>query len=59
VLGVCLGLQCIGELYGGSVVRADHPDPAAYLHGVVAPDRAEAVQPRSLAVGGVDDSVIR
>jgi anthranilate synthase/aminodeoxychorismate synthase-like glutamine amidotransferase len=22
VLGVCLGLQCIGELYGGSIVRA-------------------------------------
>jgi alpha-galactosidase len=30
-------------LHGGEVVRADHPDPAALLHGVVAPDRAEAV----------------
>jgi len=24
VLGVCLGLQCIGELYGADVVRAPH-----------------------------------
>jgi anthranilate synthase/aminodeoxychorismate synthase-like glutamine amidotransferase len=24
VFGVCLGLQCIGEVYGGSVVRAPH-----------------------------------
>ena len=24
VFGVCLGLQCIGELYGGNVVRAPH-----------------------------------
>jgi alpha-galactosidase len=30
-------------LHGGRVVRADHPNPAAYLHGVVAPDRAEAL----------------
>ena len=30
-------------LHGGRVVRADHPNPAAYLHGVVAADRAEAL----------------
>jgi anthranilate synthase/aminodeoxychorismate synthase-like glutamine amidotransferase len=24
VFGVCLGLQCIGDLYGGNVVRAPH-----------------------------------
>ena len=30
-------------LHGGEVVRADHPDPAAYLHGVVARDRSEAL----------------
>jgi anthranilate synthase/aminodeoxychorismate synthase-like glutamine amidotransferase len=24
VLGVCLGLQCIGEVYGGEIVRAPH-----------------------------------
>jgi alpha-galactosidase len=30
-------------LHGGRVVRADHPDPAAYLHGVVATDGAEAL----------------
>jgi alpha-galactosidase len=30
-------------LHRGRVVRADHPDPAAYLHGVVAADRAEAL----------------
>jgi alpha-galactosidase len=30
-------------LHTGEVVRADHPDPAAYLHGVVAQDRGEAL----------------
>jgi alpha-galactosidase len=30
-------------LHGGRVVRADHPDPAASLHGVVAGDGAEAL----------------
>ncbi|MFL6102017.1 MAG: alpha-galactosidase, partial [Actinomycetes bacterium] len=30
-------------LHGGRVVRADHPNPAAYLHGVVADDGAEAL----------------
>ncbi|QUH01996.1 alpha-galactosidase [Saccharopolyspora erythraea] len=30
-------------LHSGHVVRVDHPDPSAYLHGVVAQDRAEAL----------------
>jgi alpha-galactosidase len=30
-------------LHTGQVVRADHPNPAAYLHGVVAADRSEAL----------------
>ena len=30
-------------LHSGDVVHADHPDPGALLHGVVAPDRSEAV----------------
>lgn len=30
-------------LHTGELVRADHPDPAAMVHGVVAPDRERAV----------------
>ncbi|GAA0387340.1 alpha-galactosidase [Microbispora corallina] len=30
-------------LHGGEVVRVDHPDPAAWVHGVVSPDRGHAV----------------
>jgi alpha-galactosidase len=30
-------------LHSGAVVRADHPDPAAWVHGVVAADRAAAL----------------
>jgi len=30
-------------LHTGTVVRADHPDPAAWLHGVVSADREHAV----------------
>ncbi|HEY6794726.1 MAG TPA: alpha-galactosidase [Kineosporiaceae bacterium] len=30
-------------LHRGDVVRAEHADPGAWLHGVVAPDRSEAV----------------
>jgi alpha-galactosidase len=30
-------------LHSGEVVRIDHPDPAAWVHGVVAADRAAAV----------------
>lgn len=32
-----------GLLHAGTTVRADHPDPAALLHGVVAPDRRQAL----------------
>jgi alpha-galactosidase len=35
--------QVRGLLHSGDVVRADHPDPGAWLHGVVAPDRTEAL----------------
>lgn len=30
-------------LHGGDVVRLEHPDPATVAHGVVSPDRTEAV----------------
>ncbi|MEE6261728.1 alpha-galactosidase [Plantactinospora sonchi] len=30
-------------VHGGTVVRVDHPDPALWVHGVVAPDRSEAI----------------
>ena len=32
ILGVCLGHQCIGEVYGGDVVRADR-----LMHGKTSP----------------------
>ena len=35
--------QLRGLLHTGDVVRADHPDPGAWLHGVVSPDRSHAV----------------
>jgi alpha-galactosidase len=30
-------------LHSGDMVRGDHPDPALWVHGVVAPDRSRAV----------------
>lgn|GEM_PF-2561391 len=30
-------------LHHGTVVVADHPDPAIWVHGVVAPDQSEAI----------------
>ena len=58
VLGVCLGLQCLAELYGGRVVRADelvhgkasriHHDGRGVLAGL--PDPFEATRYHSLVV---------
>jgi anthranilate synthase/aminodeoxychorismate synthase-like glutamine amidotransferase len=36
ILGVCLGHQCIGQVYGGDVVRADQ-----VMHGKTSPIRHE------------------
>ncbi len=58
ILGVCLGHQCIGEVYGGEVVRADrlmHGKTSPILHtgkGVFAglPSPFEATRYHSLIV---------
>ena len=62
ILGVCLGHQCIGEVYGGRVVRADrvmHGKTSAIRHsgaGVFAglPDPLEATRYHSLVVSRED-----
>ncbi|HSK98212.1 MAG TPA: alpha-galactosidase [Euzebyales bacterium] len=35
--------QARGLLHTGMVVHADHPDPSAWVHGVVTPDRSRAL----------------
>jgi anthranilate synthase component II len=58
VLGICLGLQCIGQVYGGQVVRADrvmHGKTSEIRHqrtGVFEglPDPIEATRYHSLVV---------
>jgi anthranilate synthase/aminodeoxychorismate synthase-like glutamine amidotransferase len=58
VLGVCLGHQCIGEVYGGRVVRAErvmHGKTSAIRHGGAGvfaglPDPLEATRYHSLVV---------
>jgi alpha-galactosidase len=41
-------------LHNGDTVRADHPDPSAWLHGVVSADRAEAVYAYVKLATGID-----
>ncbi|MPZ81320.1 MAG: alpha-galactosidase [Actinophytocola sp.] len=41
--GIAFYRRVRGLLHTGTVVRADHPDPAAFVHGVVAPDRSAGV----------------
>lgn len=40
---IALHKQLRGLLHDGDVVRADHPDPSLWVHGVVARDRSRAV----------------
>jgi alpha-galactosidase len=40
---IALHKQLRPLLHSGTVVRGDHPDPSALVHGVVAADRTEAV----------------
>ncbi len=40
---VALYREVRGLMHSGDVVRVDHPDPGAWVHGVVARDRREAL----------------
>ncbi|OLF15391.1 alpha-galactosidase [Actinophytocola xanthii] len=42
-LGIAYYRRVRGLLHTGEVVRADHPDPAAHVHGVVSDDRSSAL----------------
>jgi alpha-galactosidase len=42
-----------GLLHSGVVVRADHPDPSLWVHGVVATDRSEAIYALATTATGV------
>ncbi|GAA2616371.1 alpha-galactosidase [Paractinoplanes durhamensis] len=42
-----------GLLHSGTVVRADHPDPALWVHGVVATDRSAAIYALTTVATGV------
>jgi alpha-galactosidase len=50
---VALYKELRGLLHSGTVVRSDHPDPAVWVHGVVAEDASDAVFALATTATGV------